>query len=81
MIHGTGKVVNLIGDGYPINFFAAEFGGMGDRQADLTLSLLLISMISMAQGKYAKRKGVIKGEIDRLAAEQRIAERFMRYAR
>jgi S-adenosylhomocysteine hydrolase len=79
-MHGTGKHIELIADGYPINFFAADFGGMGDRQADMTMSLLFVSMLAAASGKYARRRGgLIVGEVDRLDTEHRLAERFLRY--
>lgn len=80
-LHGSGKIIDLIADGYPIGFFAADFGGVGDRQIDMTMSLLFMSMMAGASGRYARRRGLVDGEVDRLAAKHRLAERFLRYHR
>lgn len=59
-IRGDGKVINLIADGYPINFWANE--SMPNEASDLIMTLILLSAVEIAN-KHVDMNNEINSEI------------------
>ena len=77
VLRPRGTVVNLIGDGRPVNFLGV--GGMSAQAADLVMSLVLISAIEVAAGRYSDQRGVLEQAVNTLVAEYGICEQYERF--
>jgi S-adenosylhomocysteine hydrolase len=70
-----GRVVNLLADGYPINFMG--FGEMPDQAADLVMSLIFLAAVELAAGSFRGRTGVLASAVDELVRKHQVAETYL----
>ncbi len=77
-IRSTEKYINLVADGYPINFWKSE--SMPNEVSDLIMSLLFVSAIKTATSSSLPQE--INSEItDKLAEEYEISRMYLEYHR
>jgi S-adenosylhomocysteine hydrolase len=69
----------LLHDGQPINFLG--FGGMEDKEADLILSLMLVSAAEIALGNFANQPGLLTTAVDGLDSKHGIGATFIGFHR
>ncbi len=77
VIRGTEKSINLIADGYPINFWAKE--SMPNRVSDVIMSLIYISAIDVALNSEALDKKVLTDRVNELEKSYGLAELYTKY--
>jgi len=70
-IRGTESVINLIADGYPINFWAEE--SMPNQVSDLIMSLILISAIELAQNYKTIPKEISSDKVNEYSNKYEIS--------
>jgi S-adenosylhomocysteine hydrolase len=78
IIRGTEKSINLIADGYPINFWAEE--SMPNRVSDVIMSLIYISSIDISLNSNSLDKKVLTDRVNELERQYKLAELYMRHS-
>jgi len=70
----TNRVIHVIANGYPINFWGFE--SMPNEASDLIMSLIFLCACELGSGsKYAK--GIDAGTVNTIAQDQQLAEKFL----
>lgn len=72
------REINVLANGYPINFWGMN--SMPEQASDLIMSLLLLASAEVAQGSYPAA-GVNSAAINELAEKHRVAQRFLEFWR
>ena len=75
----TGKEVNVLADGEPVNFLG--FGEMPDEAADLVMTLIFLAAAALAEGKFAGQTGLLDAAINQLVDEYRVCDEYLRLCR
>lgn len=70
------RAINLLGDGYPINF-VLDFGGMSDQAADLIVTLLFLGPIEILTGTYAGRHGILTHAVNNYVTKHKVCEQYL----
>jgi S-adenosylhomocysteine hydrolase len=70
------RAVNLLGDGFPINF-VLDFGGMADQAADLVVTLLFLAPVEMLTGTYAGRSGILTDAVNEYVRKHEVCEHYL----
>lgn len=69
------RQINLLANGYPINFWGMN--SMPDQASDLILSLILLSAVEIAKGTYTKN-GIDRNAVNEIANEKyNLAEKYL----
>jgi adenosylhomocysteinase len=77
IIRGTDKVVNLLADGFPINFWASN--SMPNEVSDLIMSLIFVSLLYLTE-HYRELDNKIDSDIvNQLANKYEIAKIYLEY--
>lgn len=71
----TKRVINLVADGYPINFWATE--SMPNQVSDLILTLILFSAIEIADNYDKMKAGIDKEKVNKIAKKRKISEKYL----
>jgi adenosylhomocysteinase len=69
-----GRIVNLLANGYPINFWGME--SMPEQASDLILSLILLSAIELALGNLKENK-IDNESVNNLADNYEVSKKFL----
>jgi S-adenosylhomocysteine hydrolase len=72
IIRGTDKAINLLADGFPINFWASN--SMPNEVSDLIMSLIFISVIYLAEHHQKLNRKIDPDIVNQLANECEIAK-------
>jgi len=75
ILRGNNNAINLIADGFPINFWYRE--SMPNEVSDLILSLILATAIELAQNYKSYRKEVNSEEVDTITRKYGIAKMYL----
>lgn len=75
VIRTTTKVINLIADGYPINFWAEE--SMPNQVSDLIMSLILVSAIELAQNYRTLPKDISSDKVNEYADKYELSRLYL----
>jgi len=75
-IRNTENCVNLVADGYPINFW--HFESMPNEVSDLIMTLILVSAAAVAVGREL-RSGIDYETVDRLSEQWELAKIYLQY--
>ncbi len=67
--------VNLVADGYPVNFWGAE--SMPNRISDLVLTPLFLCTVELAKGSRSAPAGIQKQFVDQLIADKAVLQLFV----
>jgi S-adenosylhomocysteine hydrolase len=70
------RTIHLVANGYPVNFWGSE--SMPEQAADLIMSLILLSLVEVAQGSYAK-PGLDSDAVNEIADKYKLAEKFLEF--
>jgi adenosylhomocysteinase len=76
-IRGQAKSINLIADGYPINFWAEE--SMPNQVSDLIMSLIFLSTIDIAKNYKSLEKEVKSDRVNEIAEDYKVADSYLNY--
>lgn len=77
IMRGNEKYINLLGDGYPINFWADE--SMPNRVSDLIMSIILISLIDIAENHSQREKDISPKFVDDLVDRYKLSDLYMAF--
>ncbi len=70
------RVVHLLANGYPINFWGFE--SMPEEASDLILSLILLCMAELALGNYSTKE-INSEAVNEIAKKYKVAEKFLEF--
>ncbi len=76
VIRNTENYVNLLADGFPINFWHSE--SMPNEVSDLIMTLLLVSAVEVAISAEL-RSGIDRSTVDRLSEQWELASMYLQY--
>lgn len=68
------RIVYVLANGYPINFWGFE--SMPEEASDLILSLILLSLAQVAKGSYPE-PGINPDAVNQIAKKYKVAEKFL----
>jgi len=75
-IRNTEKQVNLVADGYPINFWKTE--SLPNEVSDLIMSLIFVSAIEIATNTWLT-SGINEKQVDKLTEEYELGKIYLEY--
>lgn len=75
-IRKTEKYVNLIADGYPINFWKME--SMPNEVSDLIMSLMFVSALEIAKNRHLRAK-INYDTVNKLAGQYELSKIYLEY--
>jgi len=76
-IRGRGSAINLIADGYPINFWAEE--SMPNNVSDIIMSLIYLSIVEIASNNESLEKKIHTERINELVRDKGVNELYLEY--
>ena len=74
-LRGTKKIINLVADGYPINFWANE--SMPNEASDLIMTLIFLSTIEIANNHQSMPKKINSEIVNEIAKANKVSERYL----
>ena len=70
------KVINILANGYPINFWGFE--SMPEEASDLILSLILLSAAELAMGNHSDRM-INSQAVNEISEKYEISKKFLEF--
>jgi len=78
-IRGTNKIINLLADGFPINFWASN--SMPNEVSDLIMSLIFVSLLYLVENHQELDNKIESEIVNKLANKYEIPQIYLEYSR